>query len=306
MEVAMMIEGQNGLNWSRWQRMAQAVDRLGFAGLYRSDHITNPGPPDMDSLDLWPSLTWLASNTSRIEFGPLVSPISMRHPVMTARQAAAVDDLSGGRLILGIGAGWIEREHTNYGFDLLDVAARFVRFREGLEVVTRLLQSDAPSSFSGSFFRLQDAILLPRPQRPGGPPILVGGNGARRTLPLAARFANEWNCVFSGPDKFRELNRRLDGLLRAEGRVPGSVRRSLMTGCFYAANEAKLQAKFSGRPIDQIRDRVVAGSPDEVVEQLGRYAEAGVQRIMLQWLDLDDIEGVEHLAQTVLPQIRPN
>ena len=110
LEVAIFLEGQNGLNWPRWQRMAEAVEALGFVGLYRSDHFTNMTPPDKDSLDLWISLTWLPSHTDRIEFGPLVSPISFRHPAFTARMAAAVDDLSGGRLILGLGAGWQERD----------------------------------------------------------------------------------------------------------------------------------------------------------------------------------------------------
>ena len=106
LEIAIMLEGQNGLNWSHWQRLAEAVEQLGFAGLYRSDHYTNASPPDKDSLELWVSLTWLASHTNRIEFGPLVSPVSFRHPTMTARMATAVDDLSGGRLTLGVGAGW--------------------------------------------------------------------------------------------------------------------------------------------------------------------------------------------------------
>ncbi|MEZ4517315.1 MAG: TIGR03560 family F420-dependent LLM class oxidoreductase [Chloroflexota bacterium] len=196
MEVAIMVEGQNGLNWPRWQRIAAAVEDLGFVGLYRSDHYTNANPPDLDSLELWVSLTWLASHTSRIEFGPMVSPVSFRHPTMTARMAAAVDDLSGGRLHLGLGAGWQVREHTNYGWDLLDIPARFERFEEGLEVVSRLLQSDTPVDFSGDYYQLHDAILLPRPQRPGGPPILIGGNGPKRTLPLVVRYAQEWNGVF--------------------------------------------------------------------------------------------------------------
>lgn len=115
LEIAIMIEGQNGLNWPRWQRIVRLVEDLGFAGLYRSDHYTNASPPDLDSLELWVSLTWLAAHTKRIEFGPLVTPVSFRHPTMTARMAAAVDDLSGGRLTLGVGAGWQEREHTNYG-----------------------------------------------------------------------------------------------------------------------------------------------------------------------------------------------
>jgi alkanesulfonate monooxygenase SsuD/methylene tetrahydromethanopterin reductase-like flavin-dependent oxidoreductase (luciferase family) len=164
-----MIEGQMGLNWPRWQRMARAVEDLGFAGLFRSDHYTNPNPPDQDSLELWVSLTWLADNTERLEFGPMVTPFSFREPTMTARMAAAVDDLSNGRLILGLGAGWQEREHHAYGHDLLGVKERLDRLEEGLEVVTRLLNSDEHVSFSGDYYELNDAILLPRPQRPGGP-----------------------------------------------------------------------------------------------------------------------------------------
>ena len=188
MDIAIMIEGQNGLNWPRWKRIARLVEDLGFAGLYRSDHFTNASPPDLDSLELWVSLTWLADNTERIEFGPLVTPFSFRHPAHTARMASAVDDLSGGRLTLGLGAGWQDREHENFGFSLLDIDDRFRRMEEGLEVVTRLLRSNSPSSFSGEFYTLQDAVLLPRPAHPNRPPILIGGNGEKRTLPLAARF----------------------------------------------------------------------------------------------------------------------
>jgi hypothetical protein len=122
------------------------------------------------------------------------------------------DDLSGGRLVLGLGAGWQEREHTHYGWDLLDLDGRFARFEEGLEVVTRMLHSDVPVDFAGKYYRLQEAILLPRPARPGGPPILIGGNGARRTLPLAARYAAEWNASFTSAERFSELNALLDDL----------------------------------------------------------------------------------------------
>ena len=146
LEIAIMIEGQNGLTWPRWQNIAAAVEDLGFAGLYRSDHFTNADAPDMDSLECWTSLTWLASHTRRIEFGPLVSPVSFRSPALTARIAAAVDDLSGGRLTLGLGAGWQDREHHLFGYDLLVMQSRFARFNEGLEVITRLLKSDQPVS----------------------------------------------------------------------------------------------------------------------------------------------------------------
>src|SRR5215203_3756175 len=159
-----MVEGQEGVGWERWRRLARAVDVLGYAGLYRSDHFPNDQTGAYrDSLELWASLTWLAQNTSRIEFGPLVSPVSFRHPVITAWQASAVDSLAGGRLQLGIGAGWQEREHE------------IARFEEGLEVITLLLQSDGPVSFDGEFYRLQDAVLMPRSPRPSGPPIVIGG-----------------------------------------------------------------------------------------------------------------------------------
>lgn len=139
-EVAIMIEGQNGLNWKRWQRLASVVEACGYIGLYRSDHYTNADPPDMDSLECWVSLTWLATHTERLEFGPLVTPMSFRHPTHTARMAAAVDDLSGGRLTLGIGAGWQEREHVNYGWDLLDPKERFSRLEEGLKIISQRLK----------------------------------------------------------------------------------------------------------------------------------------------------------------------
>jgi F420-dependent oxidoreductase-like protein len=303
-EVAILVEGQNGLNWPRWQRIAQAVEDLGFVGLYRSDHYTNANPPDLDSLELWVSLTWLASHTKRIEFGPIVSPVSFRPPTTTARMASAVDDLSGGRLHLGLGAGWQEREHTNYGWDLLDVPPRFARFEEGLQVITRLLRSDEPVTFTGQYYRLHDAILLPRPRRPGGPPIVIGGNGPQRTLPLTARYADEWNAVYIPPARFTELNAQLNALIYDNGREPASVRRSLMTAVFCGHDDAEIERKLQGRPAEALRERgVVLGSPSECIEQIGRFAEAGVQRIMLQWLDLDDMDGLELLAKTVLPHV---
>lgn len=305
LEVALMIEGQNGLTWPRWQRIARAAEELGFVGLYRSDHYTNAAPPDKESLELWVSLTWLAGHTSRLEFGPIVSPVSFREPTMTARMAAAVDDLSGGRLSLGLGAGWQEREHANFGFDLLELGPRFRRFEEGLAVISALLHSDTPVTFQGAFYRLQEAILLPRPARAGGPPIIIGGNGPQRTLPLAARYADEWNGVFLPPARFRELNGRLDELLAAAGRPATALRRSLMAGSAYGRDEAEVTARLAGRDRAALAERgVLIGGPAEVVAQLGALAEAGVQRVMVQWLDLDDIAGLEHFAAQVLPQLR--
>ena len=308
-EVAIMLEGQNGLNWARWKRWGKAAEQLGFAGLYRSDHYTNASPPDMDSLELWTSLTWLASHTKKIEFGPMVTPLSFRNPSMTARMAAAVDDLSGGRLTLGLGAGWQEREHTNYGWDLLDISSRFARFEEGFEIILRLLRSDEPSDFTGEYYSIQDGILLPRPQRPGGPSILIGGNGPQRTLPLVARFATEWNSIYLPVAKVKQLNDQLDEMLLDAGRKPEDVRRSMMTGCEFGLDKNEVKKKVKTRTKGKLSPKelhqrgLMVGTANEIVEQLGELVEAGVQRVMLQWLDLDDIDGLEALANSVLPQL---
>lgn len=308
-EIALMVEGQNGLNWERWQRIARAAESLGYAGLHRSDHFTNASPPDLDSLELWASLTWLADHTSRISFGPLVSPVSFRHPALTARMAAAVDDLSGGRMILGLGAGWQEREHEHYGFDLLGTPERFVRFEEGLQVITRLLGSPDPVSFSGRYYQLKEATLLPRPRRPDGPPILIGGNGPKYTLPLVVKFASEWNAVFVTPDEFSRLSAQLDEMLAQAGRRPGEVRRSLMTNCIYARSSFALSKKLQARkrpktPAELRQDGIIVGTGAELVEQIGELERVGVQRVMLQWLDLDDLDGLEGMASEVLPHFQ--
>jgi F420-dependent oxidoreductase-like protein len=308
-EIAIMIEGQNGLNWKRWQRLASVVEACGYVGLYRSDHYTNANPPDLDSLECWTSLTWLATHTKRVEFGPLVTPVSFRHPTHTARMAAAVDDLSGGRLTLGIGAGWQEREHSNYGWDLLDTRQRFNRLEEGLEVISQLLKSDHPVNFSGNYFHIQDGILLPRPARPSGPPILLGGNGSLRTLPLVAKYADQWNAFLIPAAEFARLNSLLDGFLAAQGRQPGDVRRTMMTGCVFGATHEEVEKKVNlrnhgQRTVDEMRQRgVVVGTADDIVEQCRTLASIGVQRLMLQWLDLDDTAGLEVMAEGILDKL---
>lgn len=306
-DLAIMVEGQNGLNWPRWQRLVKLVEELGFYGLFRSDHFTNSRPPDLDSLELWTSLTWLAGNTRRIRFGPLVTPVSFRHPALTTRMAAAVDDLSGGRLTLGLGAGWQEREHQLYGFDLLPPAERFDRFEEGLEIIRQMLKQNEPVSFTGKYFQLQKASLLPRPQRPGGPPILIGGNGKGRTLRLAARYASEWNAIYLKPEDYRTLNSRLDEFILAEGRKPNAVKRSMMTGLVFGADQAALDrrvASAGNSSVEEIKERgMIVGTPSAVIDQIGALADAGAQGLMLQWLDLADLAGLEALAKAVLGKV---
>jgi len=302
LEIGIMIEGQNGLTWPRWKKITRLVEDAGFIGLFRSDHFTNANPPDLESLELWTSLTWLADNTKRIEFGPLVTPFSFRHPVFTARMASAVDDLSNGRLTLGLGAGWNEREHNLFGFDLLEPKERFNRFEEGMEVVTRLLQSDGAVTFEGKYYQLRGATLLPRPQRKGRPRILVGGKG-KRTLGNVVHYANEWNCVMLTPRDFATLNERLTQMLIDAGKQPDSVRRSMMTNCIFGKDNRALKEKIAprGRTLEQLQQRgIVAGPRDGVLEQLRELEHAGLQRIMLQWLDLNDLDGLEALAKAVL------
>ena len=300
-DIAIMLEGQDGVNWARWKRLVRAAEDLGFHGLFRSDHFTNPEGPYDDSLELWVSLTWLADNTDRIEFGPLVTPLSFRDPVFTARMGKDVDDLSGGRLSLGLGAGWQEREHDTFGFDLLPVSERFDRFEEGVAVVDALLRRDDPVTLEGEYFELDGARLLPPPDRPGGPRLLIGGNGPNRTLGLAARYGDEWNGVFVPPERFAALNDRLDGLLAEAGRDPDDVRRSLMTQVVFGRDEAELEAALDGRDPDELRERgFVVGTGPEVEAQLDRIGEAGADRVMLQWLDLDGVDRLGGLADAVL------
>lgn len=307
-EIAIMLEGQQGLNWPRFQRLARLIEDLGFVGLYRSDHYTNPHGPDQDSLELWMSLAWLASHTERIEFGPLVTPMSFRDPTMTARMAAAVDDLSGGRLWLGLGAGWQQREHHNYGWDLLSIPERFERFRDGLEVIARLLNDDEHSSYTGRYYQIDDAILLPRPQRPGGPEILIGGNGVKLTLPLVVEFASQWNGVLIPPQTYQARTRRLDEMLEEAGRAPGEVGRSAMLGLVFGPDDAALKRRMEtlggGRTVEELQAAgMLVGTPAAIVDQIGAYGEAGAERLMLQWLALDDLDGLEAFAAGVLDQV---
>jgi F420-dependent oxidoreductase-like protein len=274
-EIALMLEGQDGLNWDRFQKIARVCEDAGFVGLYRSDHFTNPQGPVKDSLECWTSLTWLASHTTRLEFGPLVSPVSFHHPANLVRRVAAVDDLSGGRLHFGVGAGWQDREHTSYGLYLGTIPERSARLREAVPIMAHLLRSDEPLTFEGTYYRLRDAVLLPRPRRPGGPRLVIGGSGKKLSLPLAAEYADEWNTAFKTPEQFHELNTYLDSLLDARGRPRTAVRRTMMTRLDYT-------------DLQEVRARVAA------------LGEVGVQRIMLNWFDFDNLDGIAQLARALL------
>ena len=269
-QIGLMVEGQMGLNWARWRRVLDTAERAGYQCVFRSDHFTNAQAPDLDSLELFTSLTFAAMHTTRIEFGSLVAPVTFRHPMMTLRQATAIDELSNGRFVLGLGAGWQAREHEHYGIPFGTFPSRFRTLTDALEIGARLLGSDAPVTYTGEKISVRDAVLLPRPRRKL--PILIGGNGPRRSLPLAARYADEWNGVFIDVATYRERNTQLTELLQAHGRDPASVKRSFM-GPF---------ANFQG---------------SEGVERLETYIDAGCQRFMLQFYDYDVLDPIEQWAE---------
>jgi F420-dependent oxidoreductase-like protein len=299
-----MIEGQDGTNWDRWKRILQAAEDFGFQCVFRSDHYTNADPPEKDSLELWTSLTYAASNTRRIEFGPLVTPVTFRHPSMTVRNAAAVDDLSGGRLVLGMGAGWQDREHLIFGVPFFNFSTRFDMLEEALQMTQMLFNSDEPVKFNGEHFWLDEAVLLPRPKRAGGPPILIGGKGPKRTMPLIAKYASEWNGVFMDHALYKERTTLLDELLKKEGRQPADVKRSLMTRAEYGSDEADHKARLANypqSPEELAGHGYIVGRGQEFVDQIAAWADLGVERFMLQWIDQDNIAGLEAMAKDVLP-----
>lgn len=312
MEISLTIEAMFGLNWSLWKRLIDRVEALGFAGLFRSDHFM-VGIPGSDSLEMVSSLTYLADHSQRIHFGSLVSPLSFHHPVMLARQAMAINDLSGGRMILGVGSGWHDEEHTMFGYHLGDKKTRLDRLEEGLYLITSLVRQDAPVSFVGQYFQVREAQLVPRaPVR-----ILVGGNGPTRTLPMVARYADVWNCQVAEPSAFNEINQRLDRLIEGVGRQPGDVKRTMMIPVLCQRTEQDLQrhisliqehaAPFRNSSVEEIKGwlyslKGIIGSPQQIVDGLSAYAEYGAEEMILEWFGLYDLEGLELLGSEVLPE----
>ena len=307
-----MIEGQEGLTWERWFRFAERVESLRLDGLWRSDHFFSlMGHADRPALECWSSLTALAQRTQQFAFGPLVSPMTFRHPALLARMAAAVDGLSPGRLVLGVGAGWNEAEHAAFGITLPAMAERFDRLDEGIRVI-RALWRGGPVDFDGRYYRLQGATAYPRPVQQPAPPLLVGGDGEVRLLRIVAEHADEWNSHAPGPDAYRNKRTRLEQHCRQVGRGVDQIRRSWMGGIVIGQNDAEVRERAAwfhgflpsvGRlPLDQVvaelrRRHWLVGTPEQIDSQLREWTAAGVQRMMLQWYNLDDLDGLTLLAE---------
>jgi F420-dependent oxidoreductase-like protein len=300
-QLAVMIEGQEGLTWERWRTLARTVEDAVYAGLYRSDHLTGLfGDPTRPSLDTWASLTWLASHTGRIRFGPLVCPLTFYHPALLAKRAAAVADLSGGRLDLGIGAGWHEGEHAMFGIPFPPLKERMDRFECGARVIRALWQG-RPVALEQPYYPLREAQSYPRPPD-GVVPLVVGGRGERRTLRIVAEHADEWNLTRVTPEEYAAKCRVLEEHCRAVGRNPATIGRSLMvpivTGRTPAEVTARLErarATFPRLPEDAAGWRSAGflyGTLEEVRRDVGRWEAAGMQRLMLQVLDMTDLEMI--------------
>jgi F420-dependent oxidoreductase-like protein len=311
-KIGIMIEGQEDLTWNRLFRLAQAAEDLGFESLFRSDHLTGlMGHPQRQTLALWPSLTALALRTSRIRFGPMVCSMTFRHPALLAKEAAAVDVLSGGRLDLGLGAGWHEGEHRMYGINFPPLKTRLEMLEEGTQVIKALWQGQ-PVNFSGQHYRLEAAESYPVPAQ-SSPVVIIGGRG-ERVLQLVARHASEWNCAYVNVEQFHQKSRYLDEQCQAIGRDPASIQRSLMLPFVIGLDEATIQSRIEashvmfpnlpGQWADWQAAGLFGGSPQQVVDQMNQFVAAGVQRFMLQHNNLDDLDSLELLAQEVLPHVK--
>jgi F420-dependent oxidoreductase-like protein len=265
--TALMIEGQEGVTWQQWVALAQTAEQAGIEALFRSDHYSTVTGRSGGSLDAWTTLAGLAAVTERLRLGTLVSPATFRHPSLLARAVATVDHISGGRAELGMGAGWMEQEHRAFGFPFPPYEERAALLAEQIEIVHRQWTEDR-FTFHGDDYELFNCEALPKPVQRPHPPLLVGGKGRRRTLEVAARWADEYNAFHVEPEFFRDLRRRLDEALAAAGREPGSVRLSLMT------------------PLD--------GWTAELQRE---YEAAGVERVFLQHLDHEDLGAVERLGR---------
>jgi F420-dependent oxidoreductase-like protein len=308
MRVCLMIEGQEDVTWEQWLALAGACQEHGLEGLFRSDHYESVmGMRERGSLDAWATLAALAARTSRIRLGTLVSPATFRHPSVLAKNVATVDQVSGGRVELGLGAGWHEGEHRAYGFEFPPTPVRMERLAEQLEIVTRSLTEDA-YTFQGRHYQVQDLRALPKPVQRPRPTLLVGGGAGPRSLALAARWADEYNTVGVPLEELPERHGRLQDAWRDAGRDPETARLSLMTTCVVGRDRAEVDDRI-GRVLavigshDSVAEVVDArpnwllGTVDQVAERLSALEAAGVSRVMLQHLDHADTEMVAVLGE---------
>jgi alkanesulfonate monooxygenase SsuD/methylene tetrahydromethanopterin reductase-like flavin-dependent oxidoreductase (luciferase family) len=306
--LALMIEGQEGVTWEDWVALADACEEHGVESLFRSDHYSSGFDESRPALDAWATIAGLAARTTRLELGTLVSPATFRHPSLLARNAATADEISGGRVVLGMGAGWMEREHLAYGFDFATTRERIARFAEQLEIVHDLFH-DETVDFAGEHFRLQSAPGLKRPDLT----ILVGGSAKPGTTGPAVRFADEYNCLFGTFDDARERKARLDEACERVGRDPATLRYSLMAPLVVGRDDREVEqsarrigSRF-GRDPETVLERYAKSGPvgtvDQVIERLKEIEALGFERVMLQHLAHRDLDTVALIGRELAPAV---
>jgi F420-dependent oxidoreductase-like protein len=314
MRVSLMIEGQEGVTWDDWVRLARLTEERGLDGLVRSDHYTAIIRQDAAALDAWTTLAGLAAITDRIRLGTLVSPATFRHPSVLARMAVTVDHISGGRVDVGLGSGWYEREHVAHGFPFLDGQRRFDLFAEQVEIVVRSWTEDG-FTHEGAAYRLEGQTALPKSLQSPHPPLVLGGSVKRRFATLAARYASEVNTLGAPNEELRDRKRRLDAACAEHGRDPATLGLSVMTACFLGADEDEVLDRIRmfqairGDDTDpralvaERRDRWLLGTVEEVAERIEELRAIGVTRVCLQHLNHGDDDMVALIGDRLLPLV---
>jgi F420-dependent oxidoreductase-like protein len=308
MRFAVMIEGQEDVTWDDWVALAQACERLGFEALFRSDHYGSvEGVESRGSHDAWGTICALAAITSELRLGTLVSPATFRHPSVLAKSVVTADHIAGGRIELGIGTGWNEREHRAYGFEFPQMRTRMDRLSEQLEII-RGSWSGGPFDFAGEHWSVEALDARPKPvQDPL--PIVMGGAAAPRGAALAAEFAADYNLVHPSPGEAAAAGERLDAACERAGRDPSTLTHSIMHGLLVGADEDELRSRAAGLgewqgaavDVEEKRRSWLAGTPDQVVARLREYEAVGIERVMLQHLLHRDIDALELVAAEVVP-----
>jgi F420-dependent oxidoreductase-like protein len=307
-----MIEGQEDVTWEDWVALARACEENGLEGLFRSDHYASVlGVYSRGALDAWSTLAALAACTKRIRLGSLVSPATFRHPSVLAKAVVTADHVSGGRVELGMGAGWNEPEHTMYGFSFPERSVRLELFAEQVEIVRRQWTEDV-FDFEGRHYRLEACRALPKPLQEPHPPLIIGGSAGRATVEPAVRWADEYNTLFASVETLAERRRKLDQACERAGRDPATLSFSLMTTCVVGADRDELRergrraAAVAGREADpdaylaEQGDTGLVGTVEEVMGKLGELESAGVERVFLQHLDHRDLEMVELVGREIV------
>lgn len=308
MQLRVFTEPQQGASHDDLRRVARAAEELGFDAFFRSDHYLAMGTDGLPGpSDSWVTLGALAVETERIRLGTLVTSATFRYPGPLAISVAQVDQMSGGRVELGLGAGWYAAEHEAYAMPFPDVAERFDLLEDTLEIVTGLWATPVGETFShvGRRVSVRDSPGLPKPAQRPRPPIIIGGKGARRTPRLAAAHADEFNIAFDSLDVARRQFDRVREACEAAGRAPSTMTFSaaLVLCCGADDAEVRRRADAIGVDLSTLREHDLAGTPDQLVDRIGQYQEAGATRLYLQTLDLSDLDHLALVADRVAPQL---